>query len=40
MAREALVELGYSVAEAEQRLASVDPDLPPNERVRQALKAA
>jgi holliday junction DNA helicase RuvA len=40
MARDALVELGYSIAEAEQRLASVDPDLPPHDRVRQALKAA
>jgi Holliday junction DNA helicase RuvA len=40
VAREALVELGYSVAEAEQRLAEVDPDLPPAERVRRVLKAA
>ena len=40
VARDALVELGYTVAEAEQRLASVDPDLPPAERVRAALKAA
>jgi holliday junction DNA helicase RuvA len=40
VARDALVELGYSVAEAEQRLASTDPDLPPAERVRQALRAA
>jgi Holliday junction DNA helicase RuvA len=40
VAREALVELGYSVAEAEQRLSEVDPDLSPSERVRQALKAA
>ena len=40
VAREALVELGYSVAEAEQRLSEVDPDLPPPERVRRALKAA
>ena len=40
IARDALVELGYSVAEAEQRLAAVDPDLPPEERVREALKAA
>ena len=38
--RDALVELGYSVGEAEQALASVDPELPPEERVRQALKAA
>jgi Holliday junction DNA helicase RuvA len=40
VARDALVELGYTVAEAEQRLASTDPDLPPAERVRAALKAA
>jgi len=40
VARDALVELGYSVAEAEQRLAAIDPDLPPAERVRQALRAA
>ena len=40
VARDALVELGYSLAEAEQRLAEVDPDLPPSERVRRALKAA
>ena len=40
VARDALVELGYSLAEAEQRLAETDPDLPPAERVRQALRAA
>ena len=40
VARDALVELGYSVAEAEERLAATDPDLPPAERVRQALRAA
>jgi Holliday junction DNA helicase RuvA len=40
VAREALVELGYSVLEAEQRLAAVDPELPPAERVRLALRAA
>jgi Holliday junction DNA helicase RuvA len=40
IARDALVELGYSVAEAEQRLAAIDPGLPPAERVRQALRAA
>ncbi len=40
VARDALVELGYSVAEAEERLAETDPDLPPAERVRQALRAA
>ncbi|MEO8291426.1 MAG: Holliday junction branch migration protein RuvA [Gaiellaceae bacterium] len=40
VARDALVELGYSLIEAEQRLAAVDPDLPPAERVREALRAA
>ena len=40
VARDALVELGYSVGEAEQRLASTDPELPPTERIRQALRAA
>jgi Holliday junction DNA helicase RuvA len=40
VARDALVELGYSLVEAEQRLAATDPDLPPAERVRQALRAA
>jgi Holliday junction DNA helicase RuvA len=40
VARDALVELGYSAAEAERRLAETDPDLPPAERVRQALRAA
>lgn len=40
VARDALVELGYTTAEAEQRLAETDPDLPPAERVRQALRAA
>jgi holliday junction DNA helicase RuvA len=40
VARDALVELGYSLAEAEQRLAAVDPELPPAERVREALRAA
>jgi Holliday junction DNA helicase RuvA len=40
VARDALVELGFSPAEAELRLAAVDPDLPPALRVREALKAA
>ena len=40
VAREALVELGYSVTEAEQALAPIDPELPPEERIRQALRAA
>jgi Holliday junction DNA helicase RuvA len=40
VARDALVELGYSPAEAEQALAAVDPDLPAEERVRLALRNA
>ncbi|MFN2466781.1 MAG: Holliday junction branch migration protein RuvA [Gaiellaceae bacterium] len=40
VARDALVELGYSVAEAERALAATDPESAPEERVRQALKAA
>ncbi len=40
VAREALVELGFSPAEAERALAEVDPDLPPEERVRRALRRA
>ncbi len=40
VARDALVELGFSVAEAEQRLAGIDSELAPTERVRAALKAA
>ena len=40
MARDALVELGWSVVEAEQALAATDAELPPEERVRQALRAA
>jgi Holliday junction resolvasome RuvABC DNA-binding subunit len=40
VARDALVELGYSLVEAEQALAGVDPDLPPEERVREALRSA
>ena len=40
VARDALVELGYTVAEAEKRLADVDPELAPAERVREALRAA
>jgi Holliday junction DNA helicase RuvA len=39
-ARDALVELGYSVVEAEQALAGVDPDLPVEEQVRRALREA
>jgi Holliday junction DNA helicase RuvA len=40
VAREALVELGWSLLDAERALAEVDPDLPPEERVRLALKRA
>jgi Holliday junction DNA helicase RuvA len=40
VARDALVELGFSVAEAEQALAAVDPELPAEERVREALRTA
>jgi len=40
VAREALVELGYTVLEAERALARVDPELPPEERVREALRSA
>jgi holliday junction DNA helicase RuvA len=40
VARDALVELGYSVTEAEQALARVDPELAPEERVREALRGA
>jgi Holliday junction DNA helicase RuvA len=40
VARDALVELGYSVAEAERALARVDPGLPAEERVREALRSA
>ena len=39
-ARDALVELGWSVLEAEQALAPIDPDLPAEERVRLALRQA
>jgi holliday junction DNA helicase RuvA len=40
VAREALVELGYSLVEAERALAGVDPDLPTEQRVREALRSA
>jgi Holliday junction DNA helicase RuvA len=40
VARDALVELGYTVAEAERALARVDPGLPAEERVREALRSA
>ena len=40
VARDALVELGYSVADAERALAETDAAAPPEERVRQALRRA
>jgi len=40
VARDALVELGWSAVEAEQALAQTDPDAPAEERVREALKRA
>jgi Holliday junction DNA helicase RuvA len=40
VARDALVELGYSLVEAEAALARVDPELPAAERVRLALRSA
>jgi Holliday junction DNA helicase RuvA len=40
VARDALVELGYSVVEAERALAAIDPALPAEERVREALRSA
>lgn len=39
-ARDALIELGYSLADAEAALRGVDPDLPVQEQVRQALRRA
>jgi Holliday junction resolvasome RuvABC DNA-binding subunit len=38
-ARDALVELGWTIGDAEQALAAVDPDLPAEERVRLALRS-
>ena len=40
VARDALLELGYSLVEADRALATTDPEAPPEERVRQALRAA
>jgi holliday junction DNA helicase RuvA len=40
VARDALVELGYTVVEAETALARTDPELPAEERVREALRSA
>jgi Holliday junction DNA helicase RuvA len=38
VARDALVELGYSLVEAEQALAAIDEELPAEERVKLALR--
>jgi holliday junction DNA helicase RuvA len=40
VAREALMELGYSLVEADHALADIDPDLPAEERVRLVLRKA
>jgi holliday junction DNA helicase RuvA len=40
VARDALVELGYSLADAERALSQTDAEAPPEERVRQALRRA
>jgi holliday junction DNA helicase RuvA len=40
VARDALVELGYTVADAERALAETDAGAPPEDRVRQALRRA
>jgi Holliday junction DNA helicase RuvA len=40
VARDALVELGYTVVDAERALAEIDPELPAEERVRLALRGA
>lgn len=40
VARDALVELGWSLLDAERALADIDPELAPEERVRLALRSA
>jgi holliday junction DNA helicase RuvA len=40
VARDALVELGYTLVDAERALADTDPELSPEDRVRLALKRA
>jgi Holliday junction DNA helicase RuvA len=40
VARDALVELGFSISDAERALAATDPELPAEERVREALRSA
>jgi Holliday junction DNA helicase RuvA len=39
IARDALVELGFSLSDADSALSAVDPDLPAEERVKQALRS-
>jgi holliday junction DNA helicase RuvA len=39
-ARDALVELGWNLIDAERALADVDPELPVEEQVRSALRQA
>jgi holliday junction DNA helicase RuvA len=40
VARDALVELGFTVVDAERALAEIDPELAPEERVKLALRGA
>ena len=40
VARDALVELGYSIVDAERALADTDADAPPEERVRRVLRTS
>jgi Holliday junction DNA helicase RuvA len=40
VARDALVELGFSLVEADQALAELDPELTPEEKVRLVLRSA
>ena len=40
VARDALVELGWSLVDAEKALSGIDPELEPGERVRLALRSA
>jgi holliday junction DNA helicase RuvA len=40
VARDALVELGYTLTDAERALAAVDPELPAEQQVREALRRA
>ena len=40
VARDALVELGYTIVDAERALAEIDSDLSPEERVKLALRGA